>query len=97
MSADKKTYRQLNRSLEDCPKKGSMWRHYKTQAIYCVLGSAIDENTQEPMVIYRPQMEAIAFVRPLKEWNEPLAWNGKGYLRFERVEGRFKVRGLSLA
>jgi hypothetical protein len=83
----KLSFEELKQRLAGCPEEGSFFRHYKTGDVYKVLGSAISEATQEPQVIYRPRGNAsgVSFVRPLKEWDEPLAHEGRAVIRFERI------------
>lgn len=79
----KKPFEELRNLLDTCPPFGSLWRHYKTGALYGVYGSAIAEATQEPMVIYMPLEAGVMFTRPLREWNELVEWEGKMVPRFQ--------------
>jgi hypothetical protein len=59
---------------------GKDYVHYKG-GLYTVVNVALNENTQEIDVIYRPtsgRYKNLLFSRPLKQWNEPISeilWN----------------------
>lgn len=67
------------------PEIGEQFRHYKGDA-YEVVALALHSNDEEWMVIYKPLYEnpdAELFTRPLREWFEPVEWEGKTVSRFE--------------
>ena len=67
-------------------KKG-VYRHNKTGKMYEVLGVALDTETDEPLVIYRPKydIEYEMFARPYKMFVESVELNGEVVPRFEFV------------
>lgn len=78
---DKKTDKELQASLKGCPASGDKYAHYKSGDLYRVVGSAIAEATQEPLVLYRGK-SGIPFARPLREWDEMVEHGGKKVQRF---------------
>lgn len=68
-------------------EKGT-YRHSKTGKLYEVLGVALQTETNEPLVIYRPlyKDEHEFFARPYAMFFERIAINGIIKQRFERVD-----------
>lgn len=69
-------------------KKGT-YRHSKTGNLYEVLGAALQTETSEPLVVYRPLYkhdEYELFVRPYSMFTEQVEIDGRKVLRFEFVE-----------
>jgi len=69
------------------PKIGGLYKHYKTEKLYKVVGIARHSETLEDMVIYQPQYESetALWVRPLKMFLEKIEWpknSGKKVARF---------------
>jgi hypothetical protein len=70
---DKRSYPQLSADIAAAAQQvtvGALYRHYKNQHLYKVLGFAIAEASNEVVVLYQPQAEGsdITFTRPLSEW-----------------------------
>ena len=82
LEALRASYDDLAALSDACPAVGSRWRHYKTQAVYVVVGNAISEAMQAPLVIYRPAGVAVHFARPLVEWHETVEHGGEAVPRF---------------
>jgi len=82
MSAEKRTDEDLLALLANCPKLGTVWVHYKTGNLYLVVGAAIAEATQEPLVIYHREVNSLMFARPRREWDELVEWEGQMVPRF---------------
>ncbi len=62
------------------------YRHFKGGE-YEVLFSAIDSETQQETVVYRPLYgEGKIWARPAAMWNETVERDGKTFRRFERLE-----------
>lgn len=61
-----------------------MYRHYRTQQEYLVLGVAFETENHEKLVIYKPlyPCEHELFARPLKMFLEEVEWEGKRMPRF---------------
>lgn len=73
---------------EDAPKVGERFRHYKGRH-YEVFELAFHENDHEWMVVYKPLYDdagAHLFVRPFREWNERIEWEGGFVKRFTRFD-----------
>ena len=87
MPETKLTYDELARRLDACPKRGTRWRHYKTKGTYTVVGSAIAEAEQSPLVLYETTAPGypLTFARPLSEWREEVEHEGLLVLRFEEL------------
>ncbi len=75
--------------MNDFPKitKGT-YRHNKKGHLYEVLGMALQTETGEPLVVYRPlyENEYELFARPYGMFVERVEIDGKIKLRFERVD-----------
>ncbi len=68
-------------------EKGT-YRHSKSGRLYQVLGVALQTETDEPLVIYRPLYdgEYELFARPYTMFVENVELNGEIKPRFERVD-----------
>jgi hypothetical protein len=51
----------LKGRLGQCPPAGTFYRHYKCGGVYQVVGGAIHEATQQPLVVYRNQGSGVTF------------------------------------
>ena len=71
---------QLLALLKDCPAPGTRWRHYRG-GLYVVTGSAVDEGTLEPLVLYRPHGGVPTWARPLRSWNGGVGTTEGGTVR----------------
>lgn len=67
-------------------EKGT-YRHNKTGKLYEVLGVALQTETEEPLVIYRPlyEIEYELFARPYSMFIEQVSIDGMRKARFERI------------
>lgn len=67
-------------------QKGT-YRHNKTDQLYEVIGVALQTETNQPLVIYRPLYdgEYKLFARPYEMFTEVVELNGKMKPRFEKV------------
>jgi hypothetical protein len=62
------------------------YRHYKGKD-YTVIGVARHSETEEELVVYRPEYdERGLWVRPLKMFTELVEVDGKKVPRFERID-----------
>ena len=76
----------------NAPKPDEVFRHYKGD-LYKIVGVALNSwNAQagkdEWIVVYEPMYEGAAaqlFTRPLIEWSEMVAWEGRQVYRFEKI------------
>lgn len=69
------------------PVHGRVYRHYRTKGLYRVVGCAIHEATQEPLVIYQSLSGlCLTFARPQREWTEEVTHEGAKFHRFELIE-----------
>lgn len=82
---EKKSDAELALLLAGCPE-GDRWRHYKNGYLYYIVGTAIQEATQEPVIIYHRWNSVLRFVRPLREWQELVEWEGKMVPRFKEAD-----------
>lgn len=65
--------------------KPGVYRHYKGP-LYDVIGVARHSETEELLVVYRPQYgERGLWVRPLSMFTEQLSMDGRTVARFEFV------------
>lgn len=64
-----------------------VYRHSKKGHLYEVVGVALQTETEEPLVIYRPlyQNEYELFARPYLMFMENVELNGRAKPRFEKV------------
>ncbi len=72
---------------DDAPKEGEVYRHYKGDQ-YQVRLLVLHSNDDEWMVVYEPlydNPDAPFFTRPLREWYEPVEWQGKTVERFTKI------------
>jgi len=68
----------------DAPAPG-LYRHYKG-GLYEVIGTAMHSETQERLVVYRPQYgERALWVRPLSMFMESVAIDGVPVARFAAI------------
>lgn len=67
-------------------EKGT-YRHSKKGHLYEVLGVALQTETEEPLVIYRPlyENEYELFARPYSMFTENVTIDGEVKARFEKV------------
>lgn len=73
---------------EDAPKVGEVYWHYKQGDQYRVKLLALHSNDDEWMVVYEALYEnpdAPFFTRPLREWLQPVTWEGQRATRFTKV------------
>lgn len=86
---EKISEKQLQERLQACPQSATEWTHYKTGGTYLVVGRAISEATQEPLVLYRPltgrPAPLLTFARPASEWEQVVEHEGRQVPRFRRV------------
>jgi hypothetical protein len=68
-------------------KKGT-YRHYKNKQLYEVLDVALQTETNELLVVYRPlyESEHELFARPYDMFIEKIEVDGQSVPRFERVD-----------
>lgn len=65
---------------------GATYRHYKTKGAYMVLELALDEESEEPCVIYQSPLDpGLKWVRSFANFTEELVENGKTIPRFQRI------------
>jgi hypothetical protein len=70
----------------DAPQPGEVYRHYKGDN-YKVLGVALNSDDTW-QVVYEAMYDnpaAKLFTRPLREWREIVAWEGREVERFTKV------------
>lgn len=71
---------------------GVIYRHYKTQKLYEIIGQARHSETYEEMVIYKALYLCETFgnyqvwIRPKQMFFETVTHNGGNVPRFQRVE-----------
>lgn len=87
---DKKSEAELAQSLETAKTTitiGAQYGHYKhPEQPYVVKDIAIQEYSQEPVVIYQAQSgNHITFIRPVTEWLELVEFEGKQVPRFRAL------------
>lgn len=65
-----------------------IYRHNKTDKLYEVLGVALQTESNEPLVVYRPlwESEYQFFARPYTMFTEEVNINGQRLPRFEKVD-----------
>lgn len=67
---------------------GQLYKHYKTQKLYKVIGVAKHSETLEDLVIYEAQYDnptSKLWARPLKMFTEEVEKDGKKMPRFQKV------------
>lgn len=64
------------------------YRHLKTGKLYEVQGMALQTETNEPLVIYKPlySCEYALFARPYQMFTECIELNGIQVPRFEKID-----------
>lgn len=69
---------------EQAVKIGGLYAHYrKPERLYKVLAIAINENTEEPCVVYQALYgDKLIWVRALSAWREQVEHQGNTILRF---------------
>jgi hypothetical protein len=69
-----------------------VYRHNKKGHLYEVLGVALETETNEPLVVYKPlyEIEYELFARPYKMFIETVELDGKMQSRFEYISGTVK-------
>lgn len=75
--------------MSDFPQiEKGIYRHNKKGHFYEVLGVALQTETNEPLVIYRPlyEIEYELFARPHKMFTEMVELDGNMRPRFEKVD-----------
>lgn len=65
---------------------GEKYTHYKGGE-YEVVTCAIDEDTLQPMVVYKSIEKGTFWIRTLYNWNETIEVEGKLVKRFQKVSG----------
>ncbi|HEX3081903.1 MAG TPA: DUF1653 domain-containing protein [Candidatus Saccharimonadia bacterium] len=87
--SEKLSPEQLTQALDEAARRvvvGARYRHYKGSQ-YTVTGLALAEATQTVMVVYRAEYaDRWTFVRPLDNWLETVAVDGRSVKRFARVD-----------
>ena len=65
-----------------------VYRHSKSGKLYKVIGLALETETEELLVIYRPlyENEYELFARPASMFTETVLLDGKSVPRFEKVD-----------
>ena len=86
-----KPHEQICGELKEAKRKikiGADYVHYKSSSrVYRVIDIGTLEASDELCVIYQLQDgSGLIFVRPLKEWLEPVDWQGKPVQRFKPVK-----------
>ncbi len=68
-------------------QKGT-YRHNKSSKLYEVIGTALQTETSDTLVIYRPLYtnDDILYARPYDMFMEMVEINGEMKLRFEKVD-----------
>ncbi len=68
-------------------QKGT-YRHNKTSKLYEVIGTALQTETSDTLVIYRPLYtnEDILYARPYGMFTEEVEINGEMKFRFEKID-----------
>ena len=68
-------------------KKGT-YRHTKSGKMYEVLGVALETESSEQLVVYRPlyESEFLLFARPYTMFIETIELNGAEVPRFEKID-----------
>lgn len=69
------------------PVAGDVYRHYKNQQKYEIVGTALQTETREMLVIYKPlyKNEYELFARPYSMFIEDVESNGERVPRFKKV------------
>jgi hypothetical protein len=74
-------------------EKGT-YRHNKSGKLYEVLGVALQTETDEALVIYKPlyESEHELFARPYSMFTETVEINGKTVPRFEKIADEATIK-----
>ena len=75
--------------MPNAPKiKIGTFRHSKTGKLYEVIGVALQTETGEPLVVYKPLYESHheLFARPYEMFIDMVEINGVATPRFERID-----------
>ncbi|RKV92728.1 MAG: DUF1653 domain-containing protein [Candidatus Saccharimonas sp.] len=69
------------------------YKHSKSSKLYEVIGLALDTETEDFLVIYRPlyENEYELFARPANMFTETVVLDGKSVPRFEKVNSETQV------
>lgn len=67
-----------------------VYRHAKSGKLYEVVGVALETETSEAMVVYRPlyESEFELFTRPFRLFTEKVVLSGQEVQRFERMSDK---------
>lgn len=88
MGGNKLSTDELSRLLHSAAQEvavGSRYLHYKQDTAYTVLNLAIQESSDEIVVVYRAEYgEGLTFVRALDSWLETVEQNGSRVPRFRK-------------
>lgn len=70
-----------------------VYKHSKSGKLYEVIGLALETETEEILVIYRPlyENEYELFARPASMFTETVVLNGKPVPRFEKINSKAQV------
>lgn len=73
--------------VAEAVRVGSRWRHYKTQNIYSVIELALDEETEEPCVVYQsPLSPKLKWIRTVSNFLEEVDGGEGKVSRFTLVD-----------
>ena len=69
------------------------YKHSKSGKLYEVIGLALETETEELLVIYRPlyENEYELFARPASVFTETIVLDGKSVPRFQKINSKIKV------
>ncbi|QCT41174.1 DUF1653 domain-containing protein [Candidatus Saccharibacteria bacterium oral taxon 488] len=69
------------------------YRHGKSGKLYEVIGLALETETAELLVIYRPlyENEYELFARPASMFTETIVLDGKSVPRFQKITSKTRV------
>lgn len=70
------------------PQTGAIYRHYRNQKLYRVIGVGKHSETEEELVFYECLYDNVTklWARPLAMWNEPVEHEGQMVPRFQWVQ-----------
>ena len=70
-----------------------VYRHSKSGKLYKVIGLALETETEDLLVIYRPlyENEYELFARPVSMFTETVVLDGKSVPRFQKINSEIKV------
>jgi hypothetical protein len=69
-------------TLQDLPRVGSHWRHYRG-GLYEVVAVSLNKDTLEPLVTYRSLLNGFCWTRTFNNWQEAVEVGGVWHQRFE--------------